>query len=105
MYKIKNDKFKKNRGGASRVLDICCEHCGNHICYYQKDGPGGLRRMYVDRMIDLQPDEEMLRCKNCGHDLAVKIIYKKENRLAYRLFAESVKKKIVRSENVWHKLA
>ena len=36
--KFKSDKFKKARGGYSRLFDIRCEKCGNHICYYQKDG-------------------------------------------------------------------
>ena len=48
--KFKSDKFKKARGGYSRLFDIRCEKCGNHICYYQKDGPGILKRMYLDRV-------------------------------------------------------
>ncbi len=96
--KLKNDKFKKNRGGYSRLLNISCESCGTYICLYQKDGPGNLRRMYLDRI-----DEEKValtnKSLNCpkGHLLGVKIIYKKENRPAFRLFADSVIKKIVKS--------
>ena len=40
MYKIIKDKFQKNRGGTSRILDIACDHCGSHLTFYQKDGPG-----------------------------------------------------------------
>ena len=38
--KIIKDKFQKNRGGTSRILDIACDHCGSHLTFYQKDGPG-----------------------------------------------------------------
>ena len=100
MYKTKNDIYKTNRGGVSHILDIHCEGCDAHICYYQKDGPGGLRRMYLDRMIDLTPNEEQLQCANCDRILAMKIIYQKEGRVAYRLFVESVTKKVVRAADL-----
>ena len=45
---LKNEKYKKARGGYSCLLSISCEECGAHICDYQKDGPGILRRMYLD---------------------------------------------------------
>ncbi|MDQ5929971.1 MAG: hypothetical protein QG594_1753, partial [Bacteroidota bacterium] len=44
--KFKNDKYKKARGGVSALLDIKCAHCGSHLFFYQKDGPGALKRMY-----------------------------------------------------------
>ena len=100
MYKIKNDKFKKTREGNSRVLDIRCANCGQHICYYQKDGSGRLFRLYVDRMVDIQPDGEMLRCSGCQHNLAVQMVYKKENRQAYRIFDKSVTKKMVKLDDI-----
>jgi hypothetical protein len=92
---MKNDKYSQARGGWSRVLDISCEY-GHHVCYYQKDGPGPLKRMYVDRMIGLKPAEKVLTCPTCNHELGIKITYVKENRLAYRLFQSSVTKKIVK---------
>lgn len=92
---MKNDKYSQARGGWSRILDITCEKCSNHICYYQKDGPGPLKRLYVDRMIDSNLDVLKLKCVNCGYELGLKIIYAKENRPAYRLFQSSVNKKIV----------
>jgi len=96
--KFKNDKYKKSRGGYSRLLDISCEKCKEHICFYQKDGPGNLRRMYLDRIIDSQVSltRKDLSCSK-NHLLGVKIIYEKENRSAYRLFVDSVVKKIVKS--------
>lgn len=100
MYRIKNDKFRKARGGYSRILDITCEHCDHHVCYYQKDGPGTLRRMYVDRMIDVRPAGPILACDNCQRDLAVRIMWQKEDRPAYRLFVEAVKKARVARESL-----
>jgi hypothetical protein len=95
---FKNDKYKKARGGYSRLLDISCEKCHKHICFYQKDGPGDLRRMYIDRISN--PDVSVLRedlsCPN-RHLLGVRIIWEKEKRPAFRLFVGSVIKKIVKS--------
>ena len=98
--KFKNDKFKKSRGGYSRLLQISCQKCNSIICLYQKDGPGNLRRMYIDRI--MEPKVSVLRkdltCQK-DHLLGVKIIYEKENRPAFRLFVDSVIKKIVKFED------
>ena len=99
MHILKNDKYKKSRGGYSRILDICCESCSVHLTYYQKDGPGVLKRMYVDRFVDVKPVGKNLNCTNCNKLLGVLINYEKENRPAYRLFVGAVTKKIV-SQNV-----
>ncbi|MFA6301087.1 MAG: hypothetical protein WC609_01915 [Candidatus Paceibacterota bacterium] len=94
---FKNDKYKKAREGYSRMLDISCEKCGKHICFYQKDGPGNLRRMYIDRIIKpkVSLQKNNLSCSN-KHILGIKIIYKKEQRPAFRLFVDAIKKKIVK---------
>lgn len=96
---FKNDKYKKARGGYSRLLEIRCEKCDSKIALYQKDGPGNLRRMYLDRIKDPQVTitKKDLSCNN-DHLLGVKIIYKKENRPAFRLFVDSVTKKIVKNK-------
>jgi len=96
--KFKNDKFRKTRGGYTRLLKISCEKCGSLICLYQKDGPGNLRRMYIDRIIDavVSISRKDLSCRK-GHLLGVKIIYEKEKRPAFRVFMDSVVKKIVKS--------
>lgn len=106
--KLKNDRFKKNRGGYSRFLDIGCEGCGRHLCFYQKDGPGMLKRMYLDRIYNSKEYSNLenlpikklppLICKNCGRLLGSPIEYKKEKRLAFRLFRGAVTKKIVKSK-------
>ncbi|HUC78836.1 MAG TPA: hypothetical protein VMQ58_01190, partial [Candidatus Saccharimonadales bacterium] len=65
-------------------------------CFYQKDGSGPLKRMYIDRMIYIKPTVSKLECHKCGNELGLKTTYAKENRLAYRLFQSSVNKKIVK---------
>lgn len=95
--KFKNDRYKKTRGGYSRLLQISCQKCGSVICLYQKDGAGNLRRMYIDRINEPKVSlaRKDLTCPK-GHLLGVKIIYEKEKRPAFRLFVDSVAKKIVR---------
>jgi len=95
---FKNDTYKGARGGYSRLLTISCQKCGKTICHYQKDGPGNLRRMYIDRIINpkVPIGRKDLSCSN-SHLMGVKIIYEKEDRLAFRLFVDSVSKKIVKA--------
>lgn len=99
MYQFQNDKYRKSRGGKSRALDVSCEHCEQHLAFYQKDGPGILKRMYVDRFIGFKPVGEELVCSNCKAVLGQRMNYKKEDRPAYRLYVGAVSKKIV-SKNV-----
>lgn len=93
--KFKNDKYKKARGGYSRLLDIICEKCETHICDYQKDGSGILKRMYLDRIEGLK-NAKKFECPKCKQLLGVPIIYKKENRPAFRLFVGAITKKITK---------
>jgi len=95
--KFKNDKYKKSRGGYSRLLKIFCRKCDSLVCLYQKDGPGNLRRMYIDRIIDPQVSffKKSFECPK-SHILGMKIIYKKEKRPAFRLFVDSIAKKLTK---------
>lgn len=95
-FAFKNDRFKKNRGGPSRWLVVSCENCGEYVTTYQKDGPGILKRLYFDRLVDLPVYPEKLSCKKCKTVLGLKIIYAKENRPAYRLFSGAVSKRIIK---------
>lgn len=100
-FTFSNDKFKKNRGGYSRWLLLSCEKCKTQLMIYQKDGPGILKRLYLDRItfLDNLKGTEKLECKNCKTTLGIHTIYKKENRPAYRLFAGAIEKKIVKSKD------
>lgn len=95
-----NDKYKSARGGHSRLLAISCEHCGALLCHYQKDGPGILKRMYLDRMTGSVPQGQNLTCGSCGRVLGVKTVYEKEQWPAYRLFVGAVVKKVVKSSDI-----
>lgn len=98
--KLKQDKYRRARGGYSRLLEIKCEKCNKLLCYYQKDGPGLLKRMYIDRIVESYAKAGTnLICHKCGHVLGVRCIYKKEKRPAFRLFVGSVIKKIVKNIN------
>ncbi len=85
---FKSDKYKKARGGYSRLLEVVCAKCGTRVCLYQKDGPGLLKRMYLDRMIGSTVDINVknaslkslpqLTCGGCKELLGIPMIYKKE---------------------------
>lgn len=92
------DKFRKARGGYSRVLEITCRECSLFVCKYQKDGPGNLRRMYIDRISEatVPINQKEFTCPK-GHILGVKYVYKKENRPAFRLFVDAVTKRIIKA--------
>ncbi len=96
--KLINDKYKKARGGYSRLLAISCRKCGAVVCSYQKDGPGALRRMYIDRISApmISVEGNTLNCPN-GHDLGTKIIFAKENRPAFRLYVDAITKRILKA--------
>jgi hypothetical protein len=74
------------------------------VVIYQKDGPGSLRRLYIDRIfgpkkyVGLEKREikeiRNLVCGKCTEVLGVSYIYKKENRKSFRLFQDAVVKKI-----------
>lgn len=101
---LKKDKYKSARGGYSRLLNIYCRKCENIVVVYQKDGPGNLRRLYLDRIFEptemagLQSlnlsDIPALKCKKCGEILGAPYIYIKEKRKAFRLYQDAVIKKI-----------
>ena len=97
---LKNDKYRRARGGHSRILDLSCSKCGTHLFYYQKDGPGILKRTYLDRVAGSKINKANLVCPKCKELLGVPIIYKKENRPAIRLFEGAVSKKITKSSNL-----
>lgn len=107
---FKSDKYKKARGGYSRLLDVLCAKCGTHLFYYQKDGPGILKRTYLDRIYgsnkysDLQSVHlkkiPQLICPHCKQLVGMPYNYAKENRLAFRLFVGAVSKKIANSQRV-----
>ncbi len=102
-FKFKKDKYRKNRGNYSRLLNIYCRICNNKILIYQKDGPGNLRRIYLDRIFfplkltNIQTKQlnkiPALKCSNCKEILGIPYIYKKEKRKAFKIFQDALIKK------------
>jgi len=97
--KIKNDKYRRTRGGYSRLLSISCVKCGSQVCLYQKDGPGVIKRMYLDRIMEPKASitAKELSCAK-GHQIGIRMIYEKEDRLAYRVFVDAISKKIIKKQ-------
>jgi hypothetical protein len=96
---LKNDEYKKSRGGRTYFFNILCQECGRPVCLYQKDGrPGHLRRMYIDRISKnkVPISGKYFNCPD-GHLLGLRIIYDRENRPAFRLFVDAVIKKIIKT--------
>lgn len=94
---MKNDRYRKVRGGYSRILQLACASCEQSLFKYQKDGPGILKRLYIDRILGTRPTSVKLTCSKCRNLLGTKIMYKKENRAAYRLFVGAITKKIIKN--------
>lgn len=105
-FELKRDKFKSTRGGYSRLLNIHCYKCKKLVLVYQKDGPGTIRRLYLDRilaperLINLQKGNikniDPLKCQKCGFTMATPYIYAKEKRKAFRVFQDALIKKVRR---------
>ena len=95
--KLKNDKYRKVRGGHSRFLKVSCESCGEFLFLYQKDGPGPLKRVYIDRIISssIFGKIKQLICKSCKKVIGTFYVYPKEKRPAYRLYQDAVIKRIL----------
>lgn len=115
-YTFKNDRYSKARGGNSCFFNIFCSACNSHIALYQKDGPGALLRMYLDRIFappalailqyqsGSKKDVLNLQCPNCQMLIGVPMIYEPESRLAFRLVHGSFFKKISDGTYVLSKL-
>lgn len=95
-FELKSDKFRRSRGGYSRILEVFCRKCRCFLLTYQKDGSGNLRRLYLDRILSESKKTNVLKCKKCGEILGTLHVYKKENRKAYRLYQDTVTKRIRR---------
>lgn len=82
------------RGGRSRFLLIYCERCNAKLFKYQKDGPGPLKRLYLDRITPEKSFTKNLICSECKSVLGIGYIYPKEKRHAFRLFVGSIVKEV-----------
>lgn len=104
-FNLKKDAYRKTRGGYSRFLNIYCSKCKDHILLYQKDGPGPLKRLYLDRIFapnnltsfyptkDIKKNSNLV-CPDCHFHIGTPYKYSKEKRLAFLLNPISFLKKI-----------
>ncbi len=107
--KLKRDKYKNSRGGCSRLLDLHCQKCNNLIAVYQKDGPGNLRRLYMDRIVSPErligfqhkdiKDIFPLRCDRCDLIVGMPYVYEKEKRKAFRVIHGAIARRLRKSHN------
>lgn len=104
-HEFKKDRYANTRGGNSQFLDLYCSKCNQHLVLYQKDGPGRLLRLYLDRIFEpqnfpilqskIRSKTEMpnLKCSKCDTLVGIPMIYKPEKRFAFRLIYGSFVKK------------
>src|SRR4051812_25818367 len=95
---LKNDRYRKARGGTATFLTLYCANCNAHLILYQKDGEGRLLRCYLNRIFAppaleaLHRDPEIreardlksLVCRNCKATIGHPFRYH-DGRLAFRL--------------------
>lgn len=95
-FLLKNDRYRKIRGGYARFLNLYCDSCKHHLALYQKDGPGPLKRLYIDRILapEFFKNKKELICKSCKKIIGTRYIYQKENRPAIRLYQNAITKKV-----------
>jgi hypothetical protein len=102
--KLKKDKYLRERGGTAKIINVSCSSCGKLIFTYQKDGPGWLKRCYLNRIVS--PDKYSKLSKNsnirepkhlqqlncdCGYNMGLPIRHK-DGRLAYALIRGNFKR-------------
>ena len=110
--RLKNDKYKVKRGGAAKLIDVICKNCNSNVLLYQKDGPGWLKRCYLNRIFwpvkysKLQNDKSInsaesmpkLVCLNCRTVIGIPSRHK-DGRWAFTLIRGSFKRRINKSVN------
>lgn len=102
MRPIKKDKYFRDRQSTYVILGIVCAQCNREVLLYQKDGRGGLKRLYLNRILapealallqdTIQTEKQltMLKCE-CGADIGIPMLHR-EGRLAFRLIPGSFTK-------------
>lgn len=97
-YVLKNDRYRKARGGKAFVVSVTCAQCQNEVLVYQKDGDGQLKRCYLNRILSpeflerlqhdttIQQPENLadLQCQVCSVVIGSPIRHH-DGRLAFRL--------------------
>ncbi len=96
MFQIINDDYRKILGGWSQILEISCNECQNFLFFYQKDGPGDLKRCFLDRIQKIHVKPENFYCPYCNKLLGNFIPYvKHDNRPAIQWLNDLLSYRIV----------
>lgn len=103
--RMKKDKYLRAKGGKAQIVNVLCTNCGKSVLLYQKDGPGWLKRCYLNRILGPRKWEELqhnLKIKesndmpnlvcDCGALIGVPMRHKDE-RLAFFLKRGKFKRK------------
>ena len=95
--KIKKDKYFRERGGTAKIIKVSCMNCGRLLLLYQKDGPGWLKRCYLNRIIYQRKENKInelnnLTCK-CGNLIGSPMKYK-DGRTAFALIRGKFKRSL-----------
>lgn len=104
--KIKRDKYFRERGKSAKIINIACMKCGHVLFVYQKDGPGWLKRCYLNRIIEPRKYSELqLKIKSekelgnlvcdCGSIIGSPINHK-DGRIAFSLIRGRFKRGLVK---------
>jgi hypothetical protein len=101
---MKKDKYLRARGGSAKIINVKCSKCGRLLFIYQKDGPGWLKRCYLNRIITPEKYSKLQKDKNiskpddlnilicdCSEVIGTPILYK-DGRLAYHLIRGKFKR-------------
>ncbi len=105
-YKVRKDGYRRSRGNTSTLYEIDCSGCDHVLFVYQKDGPGPIKRCYLDR-IAWASDEDLvvspqqavdgqfpgLFCDQCDQPIGTPMFYQPEDRPAYRMIPGSFHKR------------
>lgn len=88
--KFSRDSSYKRRGGTAKWLLLSCGACKEDFSLYQKDGPGNLHRLYLDRLFDTEGNRPFrdlgkaaisgLVCVECKELIASPMVYEKDDR-------------------------
>ena len=97
---FKRDHYMKERGEPAWIR-IHCLRCHSLLLLYQKDGPGPLKRCYLDRIALPKQWAELcnhpfdphscpeLSCSFCRRLIGLPFVYEKENRPSFHLLEET----------------
>lgn len=102
---LKNDAFRRARGGSAHFLVLTCARCASYLMLYQKDGSGRLQRCYLNRIFDPPELETLqraftgsspkdlppLRCGHCNELVGIPMRHN-DQRLAFRLINGTIAK-------------